>query len=447
MELDLAELTRVIGQHPAVAEVVCEPGSNGRPLVHLTVRPGYPDEAQRLAWHEKRVARWQLIWERTYSDLKAGEDASFNTTSWVDSYTRKPLTDAEMHEMQNAALARADVREGARVFEIGCGSGLILLSLAPRCAQYVATDISAGSVRYNQQQAAERGLAQVQVRQQPAHDFSGCEPGTFDRVLFNSVVQYFPGGDYLERVLRGAVALLAPGGAIFLGDIRNLQLQRALQDSIHRAHFPGLSDDERDKKVDAQIAQEGELLVHPWFFADVARRLEGVGDVEVQLKRGEQHNELTRYRYDVVLRKRPPAPPVAVGEHAWSTVGSREGLRRLASEARAPLWVRDVPNARLSASADAVDPESLWRELSALGLDADITWAASQKLDRVDVLLRPAGQPRPAPVVPASLPARLANDPLRGTWQRHLTQALDGAISAALGRAVPVNYAFVEKNP
>src|SRR3989442_7924392 len=34
-----------------------------------------------------------------------------------------------------------------------------------------------------------------------ADDFRGIEPGSFDTVVLNSVVQYFPDGAYLERVL------------------------------------------------------------------------------------------------------------------------------------------------------------------------------------------------------------------------------------------------------
>ena len=44
--------------------------------------------------------------------------------------------------------------------------------------------------------------------------------GQFDLVIINSVIQYFPSSAYLDDVLTKATALIAPGGQIFLGDIR-----------------------------------------------------------------------------------------------------------------------------------------------------------------------------------------------------------------------------------
>ena len=48
----------------------------------------------------------------------------------------------------------------------------------------------------------------------------GCRQGHFDAVVLNSVVQYFPSAGYLLDVLAVAMRLLAPGGAVFIGDVR-----------------------------------------------------------------------------------------------------------------------------------------------------------------------------------------------------------------------------------
>ena len=65
-----------------------------------------------------------------------------------------------------------------------------------------------------------------------ADDFSGLQPGSFDCVLLNSVVQYFPDIDYLLRVLRGALQVVQPGGSVFIGDVRNLLLLEAFHTSV-----------------------------------------------------------------------------------------------------------------------------------------------------------------------------------------------------------------------
>ena len=48
----------------------------------------------------------------------------------------------------------------------------------------------------------------------------------------NSVVQYFPNAAYLTEVIDNAVELLAPGGSLFIGDVRNHDLQNAFQTAI-----------------------------------------------------------------------------------------------------------------------------------------------------------------------------------------------------------------------
>ena len=63
---------------------------------------------------------------------------------------------------------------------------------------------SAAAIDSLQQRLAGR-LPQVRLSRRMADDFSGLEPGSFDLVVLNSVIQYFPDVDYLRRVLQGAV--------------------------------------------------------------------------------------------------------------------------------------------------------------------------------------------------------------------------------------------------
>jgi len=50
-------------------------------------------------------------------------------------------------------------------------------------------------------------------------------------VILNPL-QYFPSLDYLLRVLEGAVRAVAPGGFIFIGDVRSLPLLSAFHASV-----------------------------------------------------------------------------------------------------------------------------------------------------------------------------------------------------------------------
>ena len=46
--------------------------------------------------------------------------------------------------------------------------------------------------------------------QRMADDFTGFEPGSFDLVVLNSVVQYVPSEAYLRTVLERAARVVAP---------------------------------------------------------------------------------------------------------------------------------------------------------------------------------------------------------------------------------------------
>src|SRR6516225_2138330 len=99
----------------------------------------------------------------------------------------------------------------------------------------------------------------VTVWQSPADDFSAIEPGAFDVVVLNSVVQYFPGAAYLERVLRGALAAIRPGGHIFTGDVRSLPLLEAFHASVEMAKAaPALDRKEIQDTVRLRVRHEPE---------------------------------------------------------------------------------------------------------------------------------------------------------------------------------------------
>ena len=120
-----------------------------------------------------------------------------------------------------------------RVLEIGVGSGLLLAQVAPVCVEYWGTDFSAPTIQTLQAAVASQSWGdRVRLRVQPADVADGLPQGHFDVVVLNSVVQYFPSAGYLLDVLATAMRLLAPGGAVFIGDVRNLSLLRAFTTGI-----------------------------------------------------------------------------------------------------------------------------------------------------------------------------------------------------------------------
>src|SRR5439155_22969078 len=165
----------------------------------------------------------------------------------------------------------------------------------------------------------------------------------------NSVVQYFPGAGYLTRVIAGAIRTLAPGGTLFLGDVRSLPLLSALHTALELGKAePSLEIAELRRRVASQIANERELALSPRFFAALARQLPRIKYVEIRPKRGRSLNELTQFRYQVVIHLDHPCPPPppATERRSWRAEQMTLGrLRALLGGGSAPaLHLADVPN-------------------------------------------------------------------------------------------------------
>jgi SAM-dependent methyltransferase len=291
--------------------------------------------------------------------------------------------------------------------EIGCGMGLLLLRIAPQVSEYTGIDFSPEALAHVRREADRLGLAGVTLHEQRADDLGGLPAGHFDLVVLNSVVQYFPGLEYLEEVLRGAAERLAPGGRIFLGDLRSLPLLEAFHTAVELQQADGaLPLGELRERIEARARRETELVIDPAFFADRG---------EIQLKRGRSRNELTRFRYDAVLPL--DAPPAGESLERWLS-WSGEGLtlsafRRLLADTRpASLGLRGVPNGRVTAEVEAVrllgepeelktvddlqravrslppglDPEDFWALERALSYRVEVRWGDSPEV--FDVILR-----------------------------------------------------------
>src|SRR5262249_9983266 len=145
-------------------------------------------------------------------------------------------------------------------------------------------------------------LPNVSLLQRAADDFTDFSPESYDVVVLNSVIQYFPNVDYLVNVLRGALHLVRPGGAVFVGDVRSLALLEAYHLSVELYRAPGsLSLQQLKERVRKGVNEEEELVVDPAFFYALKSDIPQISQVQVTPKRGRFQNELTRFRYEVFL--------------------------------------------------------------------------------------------------------------------------------------------------
>jgi len=408
-----SDTTSVLRKHPAVHDAAAFRLSSDRDalVAFVVADDSYLDEVlgrNEAASHQ--VRKWRKTYDLTQlTKAAAASPFAFNIAGWNSSYTRQPLPQEDMREWIDTTVERISALTPRDVLEIGCGTGLLLLRLAPGCQRYAGMDFAPSVLTRLREQLAQRADlgGKVELLERSADNFDGFADNSFSTVIVNSVAQHFPSQAYLDRVMENAIRVVQPSGHVFIGDQRSLLLLQAQAASVEAFQAtPEVNAAELRDRIHKRIQQEQQLVLSPAYFLSLAQRFPKISRVEIYPRRGNRDNEMTRFRFDAILWIGPESTPrieipfLDPPPQGWNrdnmrrllAAGKSEGiglariansrvardLRLLAQLASADQQqpLSDLQNELNHAEAEGIHPEEIIRLAAAAGYKAILSWAS-----------------------------------------------------------------------
>ena len=350
--IEPGEIEHALNRLPQVAEncvVLKASGAHDKKLVCYYV----PDQDRlkelEQSLYEDQVNNWKVLYEDTYgnSEPDTGEE-EFNIAGWNDSFTGGAIPAADMQEWLDDIAQVILSQKPKHVLEIGCGTGMIYYQLAPHIESYAGVDLSEVSVaqirRHVSQHPAQ--FPDTHLRSCGAHEVKPDEMEKTDTVIMNSVIQYFPGEDYLTRIIADNIVRLEGSGRIILGDVRDYRLLYAFKSRLSLAKLQERAAvTEFSWLVDQEMMKEEELCFTPDYFYQLPEQFPEISHVEIRWKEGDYVNELSLYRFTVILHV---GLEKEVSERPWSEWDSLKNAADQLFENLPPvIAISGIPNPRL----------------------------------------------------------------------------------------------------
>lgn len=353
--IEPGEIEHALHQSEAVNQVVVigkEDAAGHNRLVGYYVPELAALRSKESELGNQRIGNWKELYETEYSQTENNEDTDpeFNIVGWNDSFTGQAIPALHMKEWLDDIVRVVLDEQPAHVLEIGCGTGLIYYRLAGRIRKYIGSDLSASSIRQIRNRISEgrRNYGETILFTKAAHEVTLADDQPVDTILLNSIAQYFPSEEYANAVIDRCIGMIGKKGRIIIGDVRDSRLLDLFKGRLRLEKLPdATSVNEFRWAFEQDMAREEELCFSPVYFYQLKKRYPQITHTDIQWKSSSSVNELTLYRYTVVVYVGIEKPIHTVSWQNWDDVTAGKNLFGDDKELPGVVALAGVPNPRL----------------------------------------------------------------------------------------------------
>ena len=248
---------------------------------------------------------WAKVFDNYYEKIISQKDSTNDSSVWKSSYTKEYIPKYEISDWVDGFIKKIDrfITKNTSVLEIGCGNGLIFNRIVSKIKNYTGIDNSYYAIESIKKSSTfESNKNKIMLHHCDASEIKNIDENKYDLIILNSVIQYFPSTEYLLDLISSLQQKVKPSTVIAIGDVRsfhssNLHYYEMVK-SRRNSQYYGSN---LKKKIDSLNKAEKETLYTPIFFKTLHLFFDWISSSSVTLKSSLHLNEMTKYRYDVIL--------------------------------------------------------------------------------------------------------------------------------------------------
>ena len=249
---------------------------------------GETEEEKNIMMDEKL---WNYVADNAADDITGG--------GWTNSFTGESFSEIEMKEYSENVYKKVSpyINKRTKILEVGCASGITMFNLAKNAKLYVGTDLNSKILDYDKRKIDEKGFKNIKLYRLLADEIDTIDE-KFNVIVINSVIHCFHGHNYLMKVINKCINMLENKGIIFIGDVMDLDTKETFINELlnYRNEHPEKRNSVSIDNIDTK------LFLPRNFFLSLAESNENIEEVQCLNKIYTVENELTKYRYDVVIK-------------------------------------------------------------------------------------------------------------------------------------------------